>query len=277
MRLELLHELARIETLAEHHERRRTEDRGVRIEALVRLYDFQRIVLRLEAADVQDVISFRETETREDVAVVFDRKLGAVWNHDRFDCVVVAIIARDHFRVRDHAREVRGEGFANCVRGAAENVPLATLAFDAVDVDRDRNARRAQEGDSECVDGVAKKNDVEVATQRIERGEKSVAHRFEVLAAECRKDDAMNAVPHSGGGEAPSPVVRSIADRLGRRSSNGTAVDGHVVSARNESRSQLRGKRLESAVRRRHAARSGDGDFHRNHLASSRSPTRRRR
>src|SRR5438552_13635944 len=91
VRLELLHELARIETLAEHDERRRTEDRGLRIEALVRLYDFQRIVLRLEAADVQDVISFRETETREDVAVVFDRKLGAVWNHDRFDCVVVAV------------------------------------------------------------------------------------------------------------------------------------------------------------------------------------------
>ena len=132
--------------------------------------DFERIVLRLEPADVKDVVSSLETEALQHVAVVFFGKLGAVRNHDRLDAEVVAVIRGDDFCVGDDAiRKRRRERFARRIHEPSEEVPLAAAALDAVDVDDDRNSRGAQQRDRERVRRVAEQDDVEVATQRVDR------------------------------------------------------------------------------------------------------------
>ena len=108
----------------------------------------------------------------------------------------LAVVRRDDLGVGDDAaREQNAERLAHRIHRAAEDVPFAPPALDAVDVDGRRDPLRAQQREDERVRGVADQDRVEVAAQRVERGEEGVGDGLEVLAADGGEDDALYAVP----------------------------------------------------------------------------------
>ena len=68
------------------------------------------------------------------------------------------------------------------------------MALNSIDIDCRWNARCAQQRQHECIRRVAHQDHIEVVVHRIEHREKSVAHRFEILVADRREYDAINAI-----------------------------------------------------------------------------------
>ena len=183
-------EVLRIQPFADHDEWRRF------VEFFVGLHHFERIVFRLEAADIKNVVPGAECQARQNIRVGLLGKLGAVRNHDRLRAVPLAIVAGDDLRIGDDPTGKKDrERLANAVDHAAEQIPLATMPLDPVDVDRDRDPRRAQKRQDERVGGVADQNDVEAAAQCIECRQQRVAHRLEILVANRGENDALDAIP----------------------------------------------------------------------------------
>ena len=85
------------------------------------------------------------------------------------------------------------------------------------------------------------------ARHRVEHRKESVRHRIQMLRSDRRKNGEVDAVIRLVG----------ITDVVG------TSVNGHVVTARRKTRSELFRKSFEPAVVGWNAARSKDGEFHR--------------
>ena len=164
----------------------------------------------------------------------------------------------------DLIREECRERFADCVDERPEDVPLAAIALDPVDVDGHRNPRRAQQRQDEGVRSVAEQHDVEVAPQCIQRGEQRVADGLEVLVAQRGKDDAVCLER----GRPARPADETPAFQRGSKR--------YLMSARHQPRRQLRGECFEAAVARRDAARAGMAIFKRTIRPDARSETRLR-
>src|SRR5258708_677651 len=247
------------------HDQRRDALRWPGVEQLaVGLGGFQRIVLRLEAADIENVAPRLQTEAGEHVGIRLVGELGAVWDDRGLRTEGLPVVAGDNVGVgHAPAGEGDGERLATCIDRLSEHVPLAAAALDAIDVDGYRDPRGAQQREHEGIRGIADQHGVEIAPQRIERREQAMADGLEVLVADSRKLDALDALP--------------LRERQAPRPTRAPAVDGHIVTAQDQPASQFRGEGLEAAIARRNAARAEDGELQWNHFASSRSRTRRRR
>ncbi len=180
MLLELANEVFGVKAFADHHERcsaaaLRGGRRGRRPyigHLFVREHHLQRVVLRLEAAHIKNEAVRREAEALEDVGVGLIRELRAVRNDDWMRPIAPSVVRRDDFGVgNDAICEHDRHRLAGVVDGAAENVPLAAMALDAVHIDDRRNARRSQQRQHERIRRVADEHHVEIAAQCMERGQ----------------------------------------------------------------------------------------------------------
>ena len=150
MALQLGHKIFGIEARADHDQRR------CLVQLFIREDNLERIVLRLEAADIEDVVLSSQPEALQHVRVTLRRKVRAVGDGDRICAVLFTVVTSDHLGVGDDSvGETHRERLADGVPRAAKKVPLAPATLDAIDVDGHGQSRRAEKRKHEGVRRIA--------------------------------------------------------------------------------------------------------------------------
>ena len=142
-------------------------------------------------------------------------------------------------RVGKHGGQALGEG----VPGLAQGAPFLAMPLEPVHVERHGHAGGARNGGEQGIGGVAAQHGVAAVRQQVQRGEKGVRHRVEVLMAD--------------GGQVVEPHAQVLARGVAL-----AAVDGDVVATRGQTPGSLLGEGLEAAIAGRNAPGSDDGDSH---------------
>ncbi len=218
-------------------------------DAAERLDEHVGVVLGLQAADEQDVAARLQPEAVERLGALVAGVLDAV-RHDA-DALAVALLEDlgDRVRVGDRGvRPARRVALGEAQVGLGERRPLRAVGVQPVDVDHRRDAGAARDEAHRAVAGDEEQRDVGPQPPRaVQRGQERVRERVEVLVAH-RRD-----VHQPGALVLLQPAVDDVR----------TAVDDDLVAALGEAAGELLGRRLETAVGGRDAARPQDRDLHR--------------
>ena len=206
------------------------------------------VVLRLEAADVEDVTTGLQAQARQRSIVGRRPHVGAVGKVVRRSPVGAFVVRLDHPGVRDDVhREPRGHRRARPVVGPADPVPLCPLPLEAVHVEDHALPGKHENDDRGHVCRVADiRDDVEASDGRVDGGEQRMDDRLQVLRARGREADHRHPAvfPHAGwnGGRAP--------------------VDCDAMPPLDQARPELLRERFESAIVRGHTPDPENGDPH---------------
>ena len=218
-------------------------------QARPRLDEHVRVVLRLEAADEEDVAARLEAELVERRAPVPARVLDAVGDDADAPAVAVLVDVGDGVGVGDRAvGPARRVALGEAQVALGGRGPLAAVGVQAVDVDDGRDAGEAGDEAQRRVAGDEEQRDVGLLRARgVQRGEQRVRERVQVLVADRRQVHEPRALV---GADAPVDDVRA-------------AVDDDLVAALGQPLGELLGGRLEARVGRGDPAGAQDGDLHR--------------
>jgi hypothetical protein len=157
---------------------------------------------------------------------------------------VSAVVVADALGVGDDfVREEAGQGHRETVPHAAETVPLAAVAFQAIDVQRHARAGQARQRREQRVGRVAEERDIVAPAHGVHGRAEGVLQGFEIFVAHGGQVLQVDAAPGADTGAL-------------------AAIDGHIVTARHQARGELFGEGLKAAVVRGDAARTKNCNAH---------------
>ena len=204
-----------------------------------------RVVLRLEAADVEKVAPGFESQLVQDRVRDDGLGLDAIADHRRAAAVPAAVVVGDDLGVADRcARQQAGQAFGEGVHEAAGPAPFRSSLLDSVHVQGGTDAPRPEQRQEDRIRAVDDQRGAGAAGEerRVEAGEQRVDGGVAVLRAQRRQhhqfDAAVRAAP-------PVDVV-------------GPAVDGDRPTAFRQAGRQRLDHRLVAAVCRGYAAAADD-------------------
>ena len=209
-----------------------------------------RRLLRNEAADEEDVVTASKTESPADpIRGTMDRIPDTVRDVPRRSVVPPAEMLREVTGHHDRrVGDARAHPLAESEDQLRRPAPFGSFGVEAVDGQDDLRAGQVsrQHGGQSRAHGVVV-DDVRIGEHRVDRGERAVHDRVEVLRADGRQV----------AGSHPS------VDRLSFRRVVRAAVHGDLMPSFGESRAQFLDVMLDSAERRGDAALTDHRDAHR--------------
>ena len=233
-----------------------------------------RIVLGLEARDVEEVVALLDPQPAKHPALPERSRVDAIGHDRRGRAVAREVVRADHLGVghqpvRQHAGQALGEREDR----PPEGTPFGAALLDPVHVQERGRAGGREQRQEEGVRGVHDERGVEALAGGMEAGEQRVHGGVEVLGADRRQVDQTRAAKVRAARRRPAA---GRGRRGGRRAGGrGAAVDGDVEVARHEARRELREERLVAAVAPGDAARADERDPEAPEPRHSGSPERR--
>ena len=205
---------------------------------------FERMVFRLHAAHIEKIAAGSSPSCVEYRSAVDLADLGAVGNEVARFPVPFAVIALDGSGVRDHGgRAECGQPLRDQIPGLGEPVPLLALPFDAIDVERHRDAEHARPERENGIRAVAVERHVHPMRQQMHCRNQGMRDGIEIFVAD--------------GGQIFQPHAAIHGLRIAL-----AAIDRHLMTAGREPRGEFLGKRFEAAVIGWNPSGAEQGDAH---------------
>src|SRR6266404_5780303 len=146
------------------------------------------IIFWLEPRDIQNITIWFHAPLANGFTIWPSLYLGSVGDHDRRRVMPDEVIVLNYLRVGHHyIRQQGGQVLCEFVIAPAQQAPLFTFVFQAVDIDCHRRAGKSQNGSERGICRIANERDVESSRHGVERREETVNHCVEVLVPDCRQ------------------------------------------------------------------------------------------